>query len=187
MLLYLLSIADEEVKPNIVALYNEHKDEMLTIILKRLEDAGDTNSIIDAQDVLQNVFVNTVKYINSLPASSEKEQKAYLYAVLRNETTHFIDRYNEIKKESYELNDVPDEEYFLDELEIKERYNDVVKAICSLDEKFSIVLLFKYAKGYKIAKIAKMLGISKPAVSKRLSKGKALLLEALKEKGGITL
>lgn len=184
MLLFLLSIADEEVKPNIVKLYNKHKDNMLKIIIKRLVDAGDTNYVIDAQDVIQNVFVSTVKYVNSLPTSSEQEQKAYLYAMLRNETSRFIDRYNELKKESYELTDIPDKEYFLDVLEIKERYNEVVEAIYRLDEKYSTVLLFRYAKGYSTAKIAKILGISQPAVYKRLNRCKVLLLEALEKKGG---
>ena len=56
--------------------------------------------------------------------------------------------------------------------------------IYRLDEKYSTVLLFAFVHEYTPARIAKILGISRPAVYKRLNKGKVLLLESLKKKGG---
>ena len=184
MLLYLLSISEDEVQPDVVKLYYSHVDEMTKITVKRLKDIGDTNCLANAQDIIQNVFVSTVKYMNSLPKSSEREQRAYLYAMLKNEINHFVGKYAEPKKESYELTDFPDDHDFIEALEMKERYNEVVDAICELDEKYSTVLLFRFVREYAPSKIAKILKISTPAVYKRLNKGKVLLIDALRKNGG---
>ncbi len=182
MLLFLLSISDEETKPNIIELYNLYKDPLLKIATNRLKSAGDNNYTTDAQDVVQNVFVKTVKYINKIPSLDQGEQKAYLYAILQNEICGFLTEYNKQRNESYELGDTPDDKNFIEVLEIKEHYNEVINAIYSLDEKYSTVLLLKYARKQNTTKIARMLGISRTAVNKRLNKGKSLLLKAL-EKG----
>lgn len=182
MLFYLLSISEEKTKPNIVELYSAYKEPLLQITIKCLQDAGDSNYISDAQDVVQNVFVKTARYINTFPHVSENEQKVYLYAILRNELSDYIATFEKLKNESYDLPDVADDEDFIEALEVRERYNEVVDAIYSLDEKYSTVLLFRYSKGFSVKKIAQVLGVDRAVVYSRLRKGKALLLKELKYK-----
>ncbi len=183
MLLYLLSIADEETKPNIVILYSTNIENMTKITVGRLKLAGDENCETDAQDIIQNTFVNTVKYINDIPTTDPKEQKAYLYAILRNETSRFLKKRSDPKAESMPMKRSSYENDFVEKLAMKERYDQVVEAIYRLDEMYSTVLLFRYVFEYSPAKIAQLLGSSRQAVYKRLKTGKALLLKHLKEEG----
>ena len=69
---------------------------------------------------------------------------------------------------------------FIEELEIKEQYNQVVKAIESLDEKYSTTLYLVYCKEKTVNEIADMMGISTKTVYTRLSRGKQLLTDSLK-------
>ena len=68
---------------------------------------------------------------------------------------------------------------FIDRLEIKERYSDVVKAIEKLDDKYSTTLLLVYSEEKTVKEIAEMMGISPKTVYTRLERGRRLLLESL--------
>ena len=182
MLLYLLSISEEDTKPNIIKLYAAHKDSMLRIASKRLHTIEDTNYANDAQDVVQNTFVKVVRYINAFPRLTEREQQAYLYAILNNELNNYISEYLHYNNESYELTNARDKTNFIEALEIKDRYDAVVDAIYELDEKYSTAMLFRYAKNFSVKKIAQLLGVSRDVVYMRLSRGRAQLLAILKEK-----
>ena len=184
MLVYLLSISSEEAKPILRGFYLEYKDDLIKIALKELKDAGDTNYIIDAQDIVQNTFVKVTRYINRLPHKDRSNQKAYLYAIAKNEIRNFLAQYGKLKTETLDPRDIPDDKNFLVVIDIKERYNEVVDAIYALDERYSTVLLFRYAENYSVKRIAQVLGVDRAVVYSRLRKGKALLLEKLDKKGG---
>lgn len=183
MLIYLLSISSEETKPKIRGFYREYKEDLIKLAISVLKDAGDTNYLTDAQDVVQNTFVRVTRYINKFPRMDVSHQKAYLYAIAENEIRDFLDEYNKLKNISLELTDIPDNKNFLEDIDIKERYNEVVDAIYALDERYSTVLLFRYAENYSVKRIAQVLGVDRAVVYSRLRKGKTLLLEKLEGKG----
>ena len=71
------------------------------------------------------------------------------------------------------------EEDFVNNIEIKESYSEVVKAIRLLDEKYRIPLTYKYFYEKSIEEIAGLMEISEETVYKRLQRGRAKLIEIL--------
>ena len=69
---------------------------------------------------------------------------------------------------------------FIEELEIQEKYDRVVKIIEKLDEKYSTTLYLVFCKEMTVKEIADMMGISTKTVYTRLARGKKLLLDSLK-------
>ena len=99
--------------------------------------------------------------------------------------------YNEISnlldnnEDFYELNEelLQENKYTLmEEIEIKEKYREVVEAIKTMDERYSITLYLALCEEKTVNEIADMMGISTKTVYTRLARGKKLLLESLKEK-----
>ena len=99
--------------------------------------------------------------------------------------------YNEISnlldnnEDFYELNEelLQENKYTLiEEFEIKEKYREVVEAIKTMDERYSITLYLALCEEKTVNEIADMMGISTKTVYTRLARGKKLLLESLKEK-----
>ena len=70
---------------------------------------------------------------------------------------------------------------FIDGIQIKERYNEVVEAIKRLDDKYSDILYLVYFEGKTVKEIAALMGISAKTVYTRLERGRILLMESLKE------
>ena len=74
-----------------------------------------------------------------------------------------------------------DSEYiFIDNLEIGERYDNVVMAIRKLDYKYSTTLSLVYNEGKTVKEIATMMGLSTKTVYTRLARGRIILLNSLK-------
>ena len=68
----------------------------------------------------------------------------------------------------------------IEELEMRESYNEVVKAIKALDEKYSTTLYLIYCKEKTVNQAAAIMGIQAKTVYTRLARGKELLLHSLK-------
>ncbi len=179
MLVYLLSICDEETKPTVSDFYHKYHKELTRFITNELNNAGDTNYITDAQDVVQNTFVKITRYISKFPDIDPAKQKAYLYAIARNEIRDFLAEYRKYTSESVELGDVPADTDFIASLDVRDRFKEVVSAIYTLEERYSTVLLFRYAENFSVKKIADLLGVKQAVVYARLSKGKMLLIEKM--------
>ena len=77
------------------------------------------------------------------------------------------------------------EEDFFERLLIRERYDRVVDSIMTLDDRYGVVMLFRYAQGYSVGKIARILGISESMVYSRLNTGKKKLIDMLEGDDGI--
>ena len=69
---------------------------------------------------------------------------------------------------------------FIEELEIQESYNEVVKGIKSLDEKYSTTLYLIFCKEKTVNEVAEMMGLTPKTVYTRLARGKELLLNSVK-------
>lgn len=62
-----------------------------------------------------------------------------------------------------------------------EPYSELYLAITKLPQKIRIVIVLYYVEGYRTEEIGSMLGIPQGTVKSRLSKGRSLLKEELKE------
>ena len=186
MLIYLLSIADENKKQDVIYIFNKYHTEMLTAARVQFKNAGVSNWELEAEDAVQNAFVKITRYINTIKGKVKEENvRAYLYAITNNEVNAIISDNIRSNTESAEEEEMIDDGEFVRRLEMKEQYDIVVEAIKQLDEKYSTVLLLRYCGEISVKRIAKFLGLKPQTVYKRIKRGKRRLLELLEKEGKI--
>ena len=180
MLQFLLTLTDESNHGKIEHLYNKYHDYMMKCAVTKFKSSGRSNYTYDAEDAVQNAFMKITRYIDNIDFSrDEKDVKNYCLAILSNEICNVLSD----NHEDCELNEefCSEKEYnFVEELEIQESYNEVVKAIKALDEKYSTTLYLVFCKENTINQVAEMMGITPKTVYTRLARGKKLLLDSLK-------
>ncbi len=183
MLSFLLTICDEKSQYKVEYLYNTFHADMIRFAKKRLRSIGLPNCEIDAEDVVQNSFLKITKYIDSIKIEAPTEQlKSYMFSSVNNEITNYL---NEIKRFSG-LNDGIDEhmnelldEDFVELINLKERYDEVVAAIKKLDDRYSTTLRCRFVDNMDIKDIAELMDLPEKTVYTRISRGKKHLAEML--------
>jgi RNA polymerase sigma-70 factor (ECF subfamily) len=153
---------------------------MMKYAVSKLQAAGRTNFVYDAEDAVQNAFMKITKYIDAIDFSrGEKDVKNYCLTILCNEVCNVLHD----NEENFEFDEECcfEKEYnFIEELKMKECYGEIVKAIEKLDDKYSTTLQLFFCKEMTPNAIAELMGISPKTVYTRLARGKKLLLETLK-------
>ena len=180
MLQFLLTLTDESNHRKVEHIYNTYHDYMIKYAVSKLRAAGRTNFMYDAEDAVQNSFVKIVKHIDKIDFSrGEKDVKNYCLTILCNEVCNVLND----NEENYEF----DEEFcsgneynIIEELEMRENYNEVVKAIKALDEKYSTTMYLVFCKENTVNQVAELMGLSPKTVYTRLARGRQLLLDYLK-------
>ena len=180
MLQFLLTLTDESNHGKIEHIYNTYHDYMMRYAVSKFKNEGRTNFVYDAEDAVQNAFMKITKYIDAIDFSrGEKDVKNYCLVILCNEIYNILSD----NEENYEFDEefCSEKEYnIIEELEMNECFNEVVKAIKALDEKYSTTLDLVFCKEMTVNEIAKMMNISTKTVYTRLARGKKLLLDSLK-------
>lgn len=180
MLGFLLTLSDESNYSKIERIYNKYHEYMMRYAISKFQNEGSPNFLYDAEDAVQNAFVKIVKYIERIDFSrEEKDVKNYCLTILINEIYYLLHRKEE-NFENFEEFCLEKEYNFIEELKIQDRYNELVEAIESLDERYSTTLYLVFCKEMTVNEISEMMGISAKTVYTRLARGKKLLLESLK-------
>ena len=180
MLGFLLTLSDESNHSKIEHIYNRYHDYMMRYAISKFQTAGRNNFLFDAEDAVQNTFVKIIKYINQIDFSrSEKDIKNYCLAILNNEICHVVSD-NEENFEAFEEICSQKEYNFIEELEIQEQYDEIVRTIELLDERYSTTLYLIFCNDMTVNEISEMIGISVKTVYTRFERGKKLLLDSLK-------
>lgn len=179
MLQYLLTLADESEHYKIEYLFNNYHISMLKLATNRFRNYGRYNYHYDAEDAVQNTFCKIARYIHNIDFSAEKNEiRNYVFSILINEIKNIIK--DSMDFVEYDENADYNAEYSLEkELELREKFDEVVAAIESLDERYSTTLYYHYCKEMVPDEIAAVMGISVKTVYTRLSRGKALLRRKL--------
>ena len=126
----------------------------------------------DAEDAVQDTFLQY--HLNKQEYDSEQHIRAWLLRVAINRAkniTHSFWRRNRQSLEDYmetAVFETPD-------------LSDVFRAVMELPEKYRIVIHLFYYEDYSVNEIAEVLKLSVSNVKVRLSRGRKLLKEALKE------
>lgn len=179
MLQFLLTLSDESNYGKIEHIYNTYHDYMMRYAISRLQAAGRTNFGYDAEDATQNAFMKITRHIDKIDFSrGEQDVKNYVLTIIHNEVCNILNE-NEEKFEFDEEFCSTSEYNFIEELQIQEKYDKVVKIIEKLDEKYSTTLYLVFCKEMTVKEIADMMGISAKTVYTRLARGKKLLLDSL--------
>ena len=181
MLIFLLSMADEQYQSHIERLFKRYHQQMMRVARKRFVRAERNNPSLDAEDAVQSAFLCIVRYAHVVPfGKPERELKAYVFAILQNEISKILEE-SELPSEN-ELVDYRDEESlqeFGERIHNQERYNEVVAEIRDMDPRYSTVLLLCYAEGMTVEQVAKLLSVPQSTVYTRLRRGKQQLIEKL--------
>ena len=185
MLLFLLSICDPEYHPLITILVETHQHDLIIYAKQILKNYGRSNYSYEAEDIVQNTYIKITKYCASIKFHEDPaHMKAYLKKILKNEAMTFLKDCDYVESLENIEYDIACEDNFVDEINSRERYQEVVDAIRNLKEIYSYTLSYRFFDKMEIHDIANLLGVSDKTVYTRLERGKKLLLDAL-AKGGI--
>lgn len=185
MLVFLLSISDESYHNKIIYLYETYHMDMICIAKSRLRNCGIPNYAMEAENAVQNSFVNIIKYIDRVNINVDpKELKAYLVVIVLNEVKKIIREYKPYEDIDNYLDKLASED-FVECLCDLEQYEEVVNVIRSLDDKYTTVLLLYYQKEMSVKEIAECLGMPVNTVYTNLNRAKKVLLKILKKENSL--
>ena len=178
MLQFLLSLADESNHDKIERLYTKYHDDMIRYSQYKFKVANTGNVNYNSEDAVQNTFTKISLYINNIDFSrNEQEIRAYIFSILNNEICNLLKE--ESTLELIEDSVVSNEKNLIDEICQKETFDNIVKAIESLDINYSFTLYHVICKEMTVKEISQMMGITENTVYSRLHRGLILLKKFL--------
>lgn len=128
----------------------------------------------DAEDAAEDALIKLLK--RNIPFRDEEHVKAWLIRVVINESLMILR-----KRKKYSPDELTEDMTGTVQFEYQE-YSDVFDAVNQLDVKYRSVLLLFYCDEMSVSETAKALGISKSAVTTRLSRARALLKQELERR-----
>lgn len=123
----------------------------------------------DAEDILQDVFIQLMKNMNKFENSEHK--KSWLITVTRNICK------NKLKSSWFKKRDELIEMPYYDEY----KNNDVIDTVMKLPLKYREVIHLFYYEDYSTAQIAEFINKKESTVRSLLHRGRKILKDALKE------
>ena len=124
----------------------------------------------DANDIVQETFISY--FTSDKDFTDENHLRAWLIRVAVNKAKNFL---RSSWNKNVSLNEEVAGEY------VSEPDGDMLREIFRLPEKYRIVIHLFYYEGFSVKEIAGMLGISEGSTKMRLSRGRSMLKEKLKE------
>lgn len=129
-----------------------------------------TANVSDAEDVFQEVFLRYFRHEGRF--DSDEHRKAWLIRCT-------VNRAKNLHASPWRRRTVPLETAA--QVGVEDEYREVYSAVLALPAKYRAVIHLFYFEGLAVADIAAALGAPEGTVKSRLSRGRALLREALKE------
>lgn len=126
-----------------------------------------TKSKADAEDVCQTVFLKLMQQ----PAPPDNV-KAWLMQVTANTCRDLL------RSSWWRRTDALDETV---PASVPKELSDTYQTVMSMNPKYRVVIYLRYYEGYTTKEIAQLLSISQTAVTTRLSRGREMLKDILKE------
>lgn len=126
----------------------------------------------DADDIVQETFLQY--YVAKKEFDSEEHIRAWLLRVA-------INKAKNVNHSFWRQNKVPLEEY-METLAFESPQEETLfETVMKLPEKYRIIIHLFYYEDYSVLEIAKLMKLTQSNVKVRLSRGRKLLKEALKE------
>ena len=127
---------------------------------------------MDAEDVVQETFVQY--YTSRKEFESEQHIRAWLLRVV-------INKARNINRTFWKINKCSLEDYIETLTFPNSQSRDLFEEVVKLPDKYRIVIHLFYYEDYSVREIADILKLSESNVKVRLSRGRALLRDSLKE------
>ena len=126
----------------------------------------------DAKDVVQDTFI--AYHTSKQQFHDEQHIRAWLFRVA-------VNKAKDVNKSFWRRNQMPLEDY-VEQLPFESKEDSTLfETVLGLPEKYRIVIHLFYYEDYSIREIAQILHISEGNVKTRLSRGRKLLKDVLKE------
>ncbi len=124
----------------------------------------------DAEDVFQEVFLRYFRHEDEM--QSDEHRKAWLIRCT-------VNRAKSVRAAPWRKHTAPLE--MAEQLGVEDDCREVYAAVLALPAKYRAVIHLYYYEGLSVAEIAACLGTAQGTVKSQLSRGRAILREALKE------
>lgn len=151
----------------VIRLYDIYSDSIFKLAYSYV------GSMQDAEDIVQNIFLKLIQ--KDIPISTSKE-KSYLL-------TMTVNACKDLMKSASQRLAVPFEEVSADKAVMNaftEEESGLFEALKNLPEDYRVTIHLHYFEGYKVKEIAKILKVSQSAVTMRLTRGRNMLADLLK-------
>lgn len=146
--------------PDVESLFQSYKNDVYRLALSY------TRSVTDAEDVTQTVFLKAMEQKHIVPG----KERAWLMQVAANECRSLL-------RSGWWKKTAPLEECTAAAPE----GSGILRELLALEPKYRVVLYLYYYTGAPTAEIGSLLHITQSTVTTRLSRGRLLLKERLKE------
>jgi RNA polymerase sigma-70 factor (ECF subfamily) len=169
---YLSLIETEEDKAQFEKIYCKYLDWMVQIAYHY------TKNIHDAEDIVNDVFMDIIKTNSSIPTNNDDETKSYLFICLRN-------RIKKAMKDNKGITIIEFDKlanfFSTEDTESKalqgERYDELKSFIDTMNPIYKDVLTLYFFFGKSLREISKEFDLPLNTVSTRFKRGKAILKE----------
>ncbi len=171
MLIFYLQMLDTpEEKIRFEEIYQQYRDLMYHVANSILHDSQ------DAEDAVHNAFLRVIRHFSKLQRASAQDLAPQLMVITKNEAISILRKRKDV---------VPLEEQdgFAETSENIASYHALVESFTCLPQTYRTVMEMKLLSGYSDGEIAAKLGLSKTAVSTRISRGRQLLRSIVEREG----
>ena len=178
MLAFVLSIADTDTGHPLLHIYHSYHRELLAVAASVL--GADRRS--DAEDAVQNAYLNLHKYRHRLAACTDDDQlHAYAVTVVKNEARRLLSSRHVSEDIDEYSNILISDDDFVHRIEQTEQYEHLVSCIMRLDDRYRIPLYLRWVEELPVKAIARTMDLPPKTVYTNLSRGKAILIKMLEE------
>ena len=172
--LYLSLIDNEDDRDKFEFIYLNYRKRMVSEAYNILRNE------YDAEDAVHDTFIKLARNMKAIDEPDSDKTLSYVLKAVKNTAINILNK--NIKRNEFEDHDfvekMPDQQ-FLDKLNIKEQYNEVVNAIRELNDTYRDVMFFHFISEMKISEIVDLLGRKRSTVQQQLIRGKKKLIEIL--------
>ncbi|HSI70084.1 MAG TPA: RNA polymerase sigma factor SigZ [Gillisia sp.] len=147
---------------DVPAIWQDHKNELFSFILKRVKDRE------LSEDILQEVLMKVYKFC--LSKRGVRNLRSWLFQIAQNTIT---DHYRSSSK--FTDSEVPDVAEEDENMAFKEAVNFIEPMLGFLPEEYAVPLRMADIDGLKQAEIAQKLSLSLPATKSRIQRARQLL------------
>lgn len=153
-------------KPSVEMLIEKYRNNLYVMAFNVCKNAQ------DAEDVVQDTFIQYWSYKKEF--ESEQHIRAWLIRVVINKAKNKNNTF-------FRRNSLPLEDYIQTLTFESEEFSELFEAVMNLPEKYRIVIHLFYYEDYSVNEIADILKLTQSNVKVRLSRGRLLLRNTLKE------
>ena len=182
MLIFLLSISDEDDRDKINLIFKRFHNDMLRVARHKLRELPDCSS--SAEDAVENAFLKITKYIKSIKGEGDS-LRAYIITVTVNECINILNgERSPLSIEDYFSDDSFNEDSLIDSLDLSDSYDKAVNAIMLLNDRYRIPLYMRYVEELTVEEISERTATPVKTVYTRLTRGLQLVREYLERRNG---